>query len=85
MLVAREDSLNIEKYVGRIEKNRKKIKKEIFYCEVCKEGFKCDLAYITHTNSPHHNRKLGMNMKVKAVSLESVADKLKSLRAQKAG
>jgi hypothetical protein len=27
------------------------------------------MAYLTHLNSPAHNRKLGMNMKVKNVSL----------------
>jgi hypothetical protein len=83
MLVGREEDLNIEKYVGRIEKNKKSKKKEVFYCEVCKEGFKCDLAYITHLNSPHHNRKLGMSMKVKAVSTETVIEKLKSMRTGK--
>jgi len=39
------------------------------------------MAYITHLNSPQHNRKLGMSMKVKAVSTESVIDKLKSLKS----
>jgi hypothetical protein len=68
--------------VGRIEKNMKNKKKEIFYCDVCKEGFKCDLAYITHLNSPQHNRKLGMSMKVMAVSTEAVANKFKSMKAE---
>ncbi len=38
------------------------------------------MAFITHTNSPAHNRKLGMNMKVKGVSVSTIADKIKSLR-----
>lgn len=80
MLVGREESLNIEKYTGRIEKNKKQKTREVFYCEVCKEGFKCDMAYITHLNSPHHNSKLGMSMKVKAVSAEEVRAKLQALR-----
>lgn len=34
-LIAREEGLDIEKYIGKIE-NAKKIKKrEVFYCEVC--------------------------------------------------
>ena len=54
--------------------------KEVFHCDVCNEGFKCDLAYITHLNTPQHNHKLGMSMKVKAVSTQSVIDKFKSLK-----
>jgi hypothetical protein len=41
------------------------------------------MAFITHTNSPAHNRKLGMNMKVKGVSVDAIADKIKSLREKK--
>lgn len=80
LLVGREENLNIEKYTGRIEKNKRSKTREVFYCEVCKEGFKCDLAYITHLNSPAHNRKLGMNMKVRAVSPQEVKDKLRALK-----
>ncbi len=61
--------MNIEKYIGRIDTNKKKKVTEVFYCDVCEEGFKCDISYITHLNSPAHNRKIGMNMKVKAVTL----------------
>jgi len=39
------------------------------------------LAYITHINSASHNRKLGMNMKVEAVSVETVAEKLARMAA----
>lgn len=62
--------------MGKIEGTKKKKKTEVFYCEVCKVGFKCDIAYITHINSPSHNRKLGMNMRVEAVSVGTVAEKL---------
>lgn len=41
------------------------------------------MAYITHINTPAHNRKLGMNMKVKNVSLESVSNKISSLISKK--
>ena len=64
----------------RIEKNKKDKNKEVFYCQVCKEGFKCDLAYITHLNSAQHNSKLGMSMKVRAVSAEEVSAKLAALK-----
>lgn len=37
------------------------------------------MAYLTHLNSPAHNRKLGMNMKVKNVSIETVSSKISSL------
>ena len=83
MLLGRQENLNIEKYMGRVEKNKKNRLKEVFYCEVCKEGFKCDMAYITHLNSPQHNRKLGMSMKVKASSLQDVQAKLMALKRQK--
>jgi hypothetical protein len=83
MLIGRETDINIDKYVGRIENNKKSKKKEVFYCEVCKEGFTVDLAYITHLNSPQHNRKLGMSMKVRAVGPDEVKDKLKALRDAK--
>lgn len=83
MLIGREENLNIEKYVGTIEANKKSKKKEVFFCDVCNEGFKCDMAYITHLNSPKHNRKLGMSMKVKAVSAEEVVQKLKSMKNPK--
>jgi hypothetical protein len=42
-------------------------------------GFKCDMAYITHVNSPGHNRKLGMNMKVEGVGVEAVQEKLRKM------
>lgn len=38
------------------------------------------MAYLTHCNSPQHNRKLGMNMKVKSVSAAAIAEKLSNLR-----
>ncbi len=38
------------------------------------------MAYLTHINSPKHNRKLGMSMKVKAVSTEAVIEKLKNMK-----
>lgn len=41
------------------------------------------MAYITHLNSPKHNRKLGMSMKVKAVSAEEVTQKLKAMKNPK--
>lgn len=80
MLIGREEGLNIEKYTGRIEKNKKQKNREVFYCEVCKEGFKCDIAYITHLNSPAHNSKLGMSMKVRAVTPQEVKAKLQALK-----
>ena len=80
MLIGREEGIDIEKYVGRIEKNKKTKKKEVFYCEVCKEGFTVDIAYITHLNSPQHNSKLGMSMKVKASSTEDVKAYLEDMR-----
>jgi hypothetical protein len=80
MLIGREEGLNIEKYTGRIEKNKKQKNREVFYCEICKEGFKCDMAYITHLNSPAHNSKLGMSMKVRAVTPEEVKAKLQALK-----
>ena len=67
MLVGRQEGIDIEKYVGRVDKKKSK-KKEVFFCQVCNEGFTVDMALITHLNSPQHNRKLGMSMKVKAVS-----------------
>lgn len=73
--------MGIEKYIGKLENNKKNKKTEVFFCEVCKVGFKCDLAYITHVNSSAHNRKLGMNMKVERVSVDSVAEKLASLKS----
>lgn len=71
--------MDTDKFIGKIENNKKKQKTEVFYCEVCKQGFKCDIALITHLNSPSHNSKLGMNMKVMASSKESVAEKLKRM------
>ena len=41
------------------------------------------MAYITHINSPSHNRKLGMNMKVEASSAQSVAEKLAAMSKAK--
>ncbi len=41
------------------------------------------MAFITHNNSPAHNSKLGMNMKVKAVSLSSVAEKIEKIKKLK--
>ena len=83
MLLARDESLDISKYIGKLSNNKKKKITEVFYCDICEEGFKYDLAYLTHLNSPAHNRKLGMNMKVKGVSLDSVAMKIQSLKEKK--
>lgn len=38
------------------------------------------MAYITHLNSPHHNSKLGMSMKVRAVTPQEVKAKLQALK-----
>lgn len=43
------------------------------------------MAYITHVNSPMHNRKLGFSMKVGGSSAEEVAKKLKSLKGKNFG
>lgn len=85
MLIGRQEGLGIEKYIGKIDTNKKKKATEVFYCDICSEGFKCDMAYITHINSPAHNRKLGMSMKVKSVSLQTVSSKISQLINKKMG
>ena len=81
--------------VGRTEKiiaTDKKGKREIlakskkdggFFCEVCKELYKCDIAFFTHLNSASHNKKLGMSLKVEAVSGDAVRDKLEAMAKAK--
>ena len=38
------------------------------------------MAFITHLNSPQHNRKLGMSNKVKAATPEAVLKRLSALK-----
>ncbi len=50
------------------EKNRK----TGFYCETCDCDMNDSLTYLDHLNGKSHNRKLGMNMKVPQVGLDTV-------------
>lgn len=59
-----------------LEKNHRK---DGFYCQVCNQLYKCDIAYLTHINSQAHNRKLGMSLKVEASTANDVKNKLLGL------
>lgn len=68
-LIARTQKLNLET----------NHRKDGFYCQVCNQLYKCDIAYLTHINSQAHNRKLGMSLKVEGSSVSDVKSKLAHL------
>ena len=82
-MVGRTEKLAINSRIGREDALKKTRKHGGFFCEVCRELFKCGSAYLTHLNSASHNRKLGMSLKVEGVGAESVRNKLASTLTSK--
>lgn len=71
-LIGRDEGINAKQYIGRTGgiKAKNNVNKILpFKCDVCKVSYSCDSALLDHLNSASHNRKIGMNMKVKAVSV----------------
>lgn len=81
-LVGRTEKLDIKSKLGRKETLDKSRKDGGFFCDVCKELYKCDIAFFTHINSAAHNRKLGMSLKVEQVGVDAVRRKLRGLAGQ---
>lgn len=85
-LKARQHNLKLEAKVGKTLTIAKDTTgggvakgKSPFYCGVCEVDFNDSHSFVDHLNGKRHNRILGMNMKVEAVSVERIRDKLEML------
>ena len=78
-LKARQHDLGLKKIVGKsltVSQEPTAKKKSPLYCAVCEVDFNDSLSYVDHLNGKRHNRILGMNMKVEAISADRVKQKL---------
>lgn len=85
-LKARQHNLKLEAKVGKTLTIAKDMTgstsgkgKSPFYCSVCEVDFNDSHSFVDHLNGKRHNRILGMNMKVEAVSADRIRDKLEML------
>lgn len=85
-LKARRHELSLEAKVGRTLTIAKDASgavssknKSPFFCSVCDVDFNDSHSYVDHLNGKRHNRILGMNMKVEAVSADRIKAKLDML------
>jgi U4/U6.U5 tri-snRNP component SNU23 len=85
-LKARRNDLALEAKVGKTMTIAKDTsgavsgkKKTPFFCTVCDVDFNDSHSYVDHLNGKRHNRILGMNMKVEAVTADRIKDKLEWL------
>merc|ERR1712093_473467 len=51
-----------------------------YWCSVCECLLKDSQSFLDHVNGRRHNRNLGMNMKVEAIGVDRIKDKLKSMK-----